>query len=50
MLLQECVILRPGILIQILNICRSALDLDYCVDFIFRGANERVGLEHCTKD
>jgi hypothetical protein len=26
------------------------LDPDYCVDSRFRGANERVGLERCTKD
>jgi hypothetical protein len=30
--------------------CRSALDPDYCVDSCFRGANERVGLEHCRMD
>ncbi len=30
--------------------CRSALDPDYCADSRFRGANERVGLEHCRKD
>ena len=30
--------------------CRSSVEKDYCIDSHFRGANERIGLELCTKD
>ena len=39
------------LLLTIFLLCyRSSVEKDYCIDSHFRGANERIGLELCTKD